>query len=105
MRQTIEASWTDWDGKGLERLILREGDDSIVAEGEIKTSLEDSPFHARYRISCNKQWQTRTVEVTAGSRRLVLACDGAGTVRGSANLDCTGGLMRGPPCRKHWRLR
>ena len=35
MSRTLEARWQDWAGAGLQHLVLREGQDEIVAEAVV----------------------------------------------------------------------
>jgi hypothetical protein len=85
MSRTLEARWRDWAGTGLQHLVLREGDDEIVAEAAVVGDEEGASFGARFRIACDGAWRVRRVEVeTVGGRAVVLTADGAGHWRDGA---------------------
>jgi len=70
--------WQPVDGPGLEHLILRQGEDVIIAEGVVVGS-DDDFFGCSYRICCDVDWRVRSVEVNvAGGRSIVLTTDGDG---------------------------
>ena len=75
----IVARWREWDGDGLQHLVLRTERDEIVAEAAL-VSGEGAGFGARFRIDCDGAWRTRRLEVAmAGTPRpLVIAGDGHG---------------------------
>ena len=72
--------WQPVDGPGLEHLILRQGDNMIVADGVVVGSDDDDgPFGCSYRICCNADWLVRSVEANvAGGGLIVLTTDGDG---------------------------
>jgi hypothetical protein len=80
MSKPLVARWQDWDGKGIEHLVLREGAREIVAESVVVGSADSAPFALRYRIRCDKSWRVRSAEVgLIGSDRAVeIAGDGKG---------------------------
>src|SRR5262245_18242364 len=79
MSETITARWTDWDGQGLEHLVLRIDDATSVAEGVVLTG-GDSKVAAIYRIQCNPRWRVRAaaVSLVEADRALMLTSDGIG---------------------------
>jgi uncharacterized protein len=80
MRNPIVARWQDWDARGIEHLVLREGAREIVAESVIVGSLDDSSFALRYRIRCDKSWRVRSAEIVAvgENRKVEISSDGKG---------------------------
>ena len=79
MANTITARWTDWDGQGLEHLVLRIGETGIVAEGVILASGAQS-VAAIYRVQCNMRWRVRAaaVSLVETDEALMLTADGIG---------------------------
>jgi hypothetical protein len=80
MSKAIVARWQDWDAKGVEHLVLREGSREIVAESIVVGSADDSVFALRYRIRCDKSWRVRGAEVAlvGSDRKIEIASDGIG---------------------------
>src|SRR5262245_36629165 len=71
--------WQEWEGAGLEHLILRQQGDEISAESVVICSGEE-PFAIRYRIACDAAWHAKSVEIgmIGSGARLSLASDGRG---------------------------
>jgi hypothetical protein len=80
MINTIVARWQDWDAKGIEHLVLREGTREIVAESVVVGSANDSVFAIRYRVRCDKSWRVRSAEIgiVGSDRKIEIAGDGKG---------------------------
>ena len=80
MSGVVVARWQDWDGRGLEHLVLREGPRGIVAESVVVASAGGSDFALRYRIRCDKSWRVRKAEVgiVGDARKVEIAGDGKG---------------------------
>jgi hypothetical protein len=80
MSNTIVARWQDWDAKGIEHLVLREGTREIVAESVVVGSANDSVFAIRYRVRCDKSWRVRSAEIgiVGSDRKIEIAGDGKG---------------------------
>jgi hypothetical protein len=76
----IAARWSDWEGKGLEHLVLKEGRDEVVAESAILATIDEGVFAARYRITCDELWRVRKAKIAqiGSDRAIELASDGAG---------------------------
>jgi hypothetical protein len=79
MSKTIIARWTDWEGRGLEHLVLRIEEARIFAEGVILSG-GDQAIAAIYRIQCNLRWRVRAASVSLiePERTLMLTADGIG---------------------------
>ena len=80
MSRTITARWQDWNGKGVEHLVLREGAREIVAESVVVGSADGMPFALRYRIRCDKSWRVRSAQIgmVGDNRNIEIAGDGKG---------------------------
>ena len=80
MSSTIVARWQDWEGKGIEHLVLREGAREIVAESVVVGSADGALFALRYQIRCDKSWRVRSAEVAmvGENRKIEIAGDGKG---------------------------
>src|SRR5258708_5130264 len=80
MSQPIVARWQDWDGKGIEHLVLRESSREIVAESVVVGSADDSVFALRYRVRCDRSWRVRRAEIAlvGSDRQIEIAGDGKG---------------------------
>ena len=80
MSKPLVARWQDWDGKGIEHLVLREGARGIVAESVVVGSADSAPFALRYRIRCDKSWRVRSAEVglIGSDGKVEIAGDGKG---------------------------
>jgi uncharacterized protein len=80
MSNTIVARWQDWDAKGIEHLVLREGAREIVAESVVVGGENDPVFAARYRVRCDKSWRVRSAELSmvGSDRKIEIAGDGEG---------------------------
>jgi uncharacterized protein len=81
MSKPVIARWQDWDAKGIEHVVLREGAREIVAESVIVGSVDDSVFALRYRIRCDKLWRVRSAEIAivGENRKIEIAADGHGS--------------------------
>jgi hypothetical protein len=80
MANTVVARWQDWDARGIEHLVLREGAREIVAESVVVGSADDTVFGLRYRIRCDKSWRVRSAEIAlvGSDRKIEIAGDGNG---------------------------
>lgn len=80
MNKTVVARWQDWDARGIEHLVLREGSREIVAESVVVGSADDAIFALRYRIRCDQSWRVRSAEVAivGDNRELEITADGKG---------------------------
>ena len=79
-RKNLEAVWAPWDGRGLEHLRLRPGEEGIEADGIVIGEEEGTIFRARYVIRCDPGWRTREVilDPLDGRDPLHLRSDGKG---------------------------
>ncbi|WP_088342533.1 MULTISPECIES: putative glycolipid-binding domain-containing protein [Rhodomicrobium] len=83
MRDQITARWTDWQGRGLEHLVLRPAGEAIVAYSALIPA--DAPLAAGgYRMVCDAAWRVRRVEVAllGADAALAFSADGAGNWTG-----------------------
>jgi len=70
--------WRQWQGPGIEHLVLQETAGGIVAESVV-VAADAQPFAARYRIVCGPDWLTKEVEVgLIGGAQFHLRTDGSG---------------------------
>ena len=70
--------WRQWQGPGIEHLVLRQDSGGISAES-VAVSADHAPFAVHYRIACRPDWRTREVEVgLVGGGRFLLETDGVG---------------------------
>ncbi|TJV38080.1 MAG: hypothetical protein E5Y02_30745 [Mesorhizobium sp.] len=71
--------WREWEGPGLEHLVLRERAGEVLADSVVICSGQ-TPFAVRYRIGCDANWRARsvTVDMIGSERTLILASDGDG---------------------------
>ncbi len=76
----VVARWQDWDAKGIEHLVLREGPREIVAESVVVASADGLNFALRYSIRCDRSWRVRNAEVgiVGDARKIEIAGDGKG---------------------------
>jgi hypothetical protein len=76
----IIARWRDWDGHGLEHLVVREDEEGIRADSFVIGNADGTPFAARYSIVCIGNWRTRavTVSLLGHSERIQISGDGSG---------------------------
>ena len=86
--------WRDWEGEGIEHLVLTEKPSLIVAEGTVLGGSGEGRFAVHYRMECDPSWTLRAAEVSlAGDdRKIVLTSDGRGrwrdrTANALSNLD------------------
>ncbi|RVC57478.1 MAG: hypothetical protein EOS65_20045 [Mesorhizobium sp.] len=92
-RSTL-VRWRQWQGPGIEHLVLRLDSGGISAES-VAISADHAPFAVHYRISCDPDWRAREVEVgIVGGGRFRLETDGIGnwSKDGVAIRDLTGAL-------------
>jgi hypothetical protein len=77
--KNLEAMWAPWDGRGLEHLRLRIGEEGIEADGVV-IGEEGTIFRARYVIRCDPGWRTREMilDPLDGRDSLHLRSDGKG---------------------------
>ncbi len=80
MGKPLVARWQDWDGKGIEHLVLREGARDVVVESVVVGSADRAPFALRYRIRCDKSWRVRSAEIAmvGENRKIEITGDGKG---------------------------
>lgn len=90
MEKTIVARWQDWEGTGIQHLVLRRSPQRIVAEAVVVGREEGTEFGAHFRIECDGEWRARrvTAGLVGGEGIVELASDGAGHWRdgGGATL-------------------
>ena len=79
-RKNLEAVWAPWDGRGLEHLRLRPGEEGTEADGIVIGEEEGTIFRARYVIRCDPGWRTREMilDPLDGRDPLHLRSDGKG---------------------------
>jgi uncharacterized protein len=72
--------WCEWDGPGLQHLVLREQRERIVADAVVLGHTGNGNFAATFRIVCDGAWHTREIEARLldTDRHLILLSDGAG---------------------------
>lgn len=80
MDRTILARWQEWEGDGIQQLVLNSRRGGQLAVDAVAISSDPHPFAARYRISIDAGWLTRRVEVALAGREddLILEADGMG---------------------------
>ena len=80
MSKSVVARWQNWDARGIEHLVLREGTREIVAESVVVGAADGTPFALRYRIRCDKSWRVRSAEIAmvGDNRKIEIAGDGKG---------------------------
>jgi len=78
--KNLEAVWVPWDGRGLEHLRLRFGEEGIEADGVVIGEEDGVTFRARYVIRCDPGWRTREMilDPLDGRDSLHLRSDGKG---------------------------
>ncbi len=78
--------WRALAWPGLEHLALREETDAVVADGALIALCEGEPVRLSYRVTCDRAWRTRRVELDLPlrGRSERLESDGDGRWRGSA---------------------
>ena len=59
-----EVVWSAWSGPGSEHLLLRVGDDGVVADGLVVGAAEGRTLRARYEVRCDRLWRARAVRVS-----------------------------------------
>lgn len=71
--------WTEWDGTGLEHLVLKSHEAGFRADSVVIGGRGDSPYGARYQVSCDTRWRTREVRLDyIGTHSMHVATDGDG---------------------------
>ena len=71
--------WAAWSGPGVEHLVLRESEESFMADGIVVGDRGGKPYGLRYQIVLRRDWTVVIAEISpAGGRPLVLKSDGAG---------------------------
>ena len=85
---TIIARWQDWEGRGIEHLVLKEGPNEVASDSVILGTADDQVFAVRYKIRCEADWRVREVEISGiGSDVAIeLASDGAGNWFGASGV-------------------
>ena len=80
MSKPLVARWQDWDGKGIEHLVLREGARAVVVESVVAGSADGAPFALGYRIRCDNSWRVRSAEIAmvGENRKIEIVGDGKG---------------------------
>jgi uncharacterized protein len=77
--KTSVARWTNWEGEGLEHLVLRETSGAIVAASVVIGKSEGRAFALRYQINCDHSWRVRRVALDlVGGDNIEFASDGRG---------------------------
>jgi hypothetical protein len=76
----VVARWQDWDGNGLEHLVLQDRGNGFTAESSVIGEADGERFAVQYTVVCDRDWRTALFEVNVvGSGRSVLFTgDGAG---------------------------
>ena len=75
---TSVVRWRQWQGPGIEHLVLRQSADGILATSVV-VSADADPFAVRYSIECGPDWLAREVEVDLiGGTSVRLTTDGLG---------------------------
>jgi hypothetical protein len=83
----IVARWQDWDGIGLEHLVLRNGGKGWLAESAVLGDLDGERFAAQYIVECDSDWRTTevAVRVVGTGEGVILSSDHAGAWRDTAD--------------------
>ncbi len=55
--------WEYRENKSIEYLIVNTQTDSFILEGTVIMLLEQLPTKIMYRLQCNKQWQTKHIDI------------------------------------------
>ena len=86
MSKPLVARWQDWNGKGIEHLVLRESAREVVVESVVVGSADGAPFALRYRIRCDKSWRVRSAEIAmvGENRKIEITGDGRGNWSGAS---------------------
>ena len=82
------ARWRDWQGDGVQHLVVRRGEAGFVADAVVLGDAAGMPFAARFRVATDEAWRTRWVVagVLGDERRIELTGDGAGRWRDGAGV-------------------
>ena len=73
------ARWRPCEGVGLEHLDLQHQGDRIVAEGIVIGTREGIDYGASYRVTCDPDWRTLSLDVAlTDGRGLHIRSDGDG---------------------------
>lgn len=99
MNQII-ARWQDWQGRGLEHLVLSQTANGISADSAIIATVDDRALAVRYRVFCDASWHVKKAEIGVvgvdSNTQLVSDCagnwiDGAGKaltrLKGAIDID------------------
>jgi hypothetical protein len=83
---TNAARWQNWAGKGLEHLVLKDGDKGWLAESLVIGDADDERFAIEYTVECDREWRTMKVaaRLVGAGRGVMLSGDGAGKWRDEA---------------------
>ena len=79
MARRIEARWENWNGQGLQHVLLTQSAERLLAEGSINI-LGDPAFAGEFKIECDAVWRVRCAEITLVGRKQAfrLTADGEG---------------------------
>lgn len=84
---TRHLSW-EWIGlTGREDLVLRCGPEAIIAEGEVRGTLEGRAFRLVYRLDCAADWAFRAADLQLASGDERRRCRVARTAGGAWQVD------------------
>jgi uncharacterized protein len=80
MNKTTLLRWQDWEGTGIQHVVLREAPERIVAEAAMLGGTDTGNFAATFRIVCDGGWRAREIEarIFDADRHVLLRSDGAG---------------------------
>jgi uncharacterized protein len=85
----VVARWQDWEGTGLEHLVLRDEGRGWQAWSVVIGHAEGEPFFAQYVVECDREWRAISVELGLPTllpqgRAVVVSSDGDGNWRDGA---------------------
>lgn len=92
----IVARWRDWDGEGLEQLVLQDRGDGFTAESIVIGETDGERFAVQYTVVCDRDWWTALFEVNVvgSGRSVLLTGDGAGNWHdGASKLPALNGAI------------
>jgi uncharacterized protein len=76
------ARWQDWEGHGLEHLVLREDEDGgIRVYSFVLGDEEGRPFGLRYQVICNHEWRAMLALVEIAGDGVLITIDDDGNWR------------------------
>ena len=83
MQKNIVARWQSWSGDGLEHLVVRQSDSSVVADGVVLAGEGSALFAVRYTLECDSRWTLReaAIEITGEERKIAIVSSGRGEWR------------------------